>query len=82
VAQQITHAHGYAPTREAAMAAFAKSWRERRQKDGRGRLLLLFLDSVTPDAPAAAAGWPPDASRRAGGGHISFMRPSSAPTAC
>jgi hypothetical protein len=27
VARRLTPTHGYAPTREAAMAAFAKSWR-------------------------------------------------------
>src|SRR3954451_10493993 len=49
-----TPTHGYEPTREAAMAAFAKSWR-RERKAWTGRLAARFRTfQVCPkDSPAA-----------------------------
>jgi hypothetical protein len=44
--------HGYEPTREAAVAAFAKGWPRREQAD-RGS---IQKDSGLPQGPAGASG--------------------------
>jgi len=48
-----TPTHGYEPTREAAMAAFAKSWR------GQSRQLLKASRSVGGDPLRPVPGLPP-----------------------